>query len=64
MGSYQMRHAITGVLLAGYQVLEASGEEIEAANQRLIRAGNQYRLEPTTTAPQPASTLVADHALR
>jgi hypothetical protein len=65
MGSYQMRHAVTGVLLAGYQVLDASDSEIQAANQRLVAAGNSYRLEPCpSTAPPQPSTLVADLALQ
>lgn len=64
MGSYQMRHAETGMLLTGYQVLEASTDEIAKANSRLINAGNSYRLEPCLPSPSPAAvpTLVPEHA--
>jgi hypothetical protein len=63
--SYQMRHVETGVLLLGYQVLCATDAEIEAANARLISAGNRYRLEPCSVpSPTPAAvpTLVTEHA--
>jgi hypothetical protein len=64
MGSYQMRHAETGMLLQGYQILEATAEEIDAANDRLTSAGNRYRLEPVPSpSPTAVPTLVADHAL-
>jgi hypothetical protein len=62
MGTYQMRHAMTGMVLNGYQVLDATDAEIEAANARLTKAGNQYRLEPCrpcqSTTPTAVPTLV------
>jgi hypothetical protein len=54
MGSYVLRHAVTGMALPGYVVQQAEEGEIERANHNLARRSSPFRFEAlAVSAHQP-----------
>lgn len=43
MASFRLQHRLTGTVLDGYRVLEATSDEIDLANHRLRESGSSMR---------------------